>query len=151
MSLPLAYHLTWTTHGSWLPGDERGWVTRDEPGIQDASSELHAGMRASLAHEPVKLSEEEREIVRQTIERHCEIRGWKLHALNVRSNHVHCVVTAGVDPDTVVEQLKAWCTRKLNPLRSSPPKHWWTRGQSTKYINDETYLKNAILYVLEGQ
>ena len=23
---PLAYFLTWTTYGSWLPGDERGWV-----------------------------------------------------------------------------------------------------------------------------
>ena len=23
---PLAYYLTWTTYGTWLPGDERGWV-----------------------------------------------------------------------------------------------------------------------------
>ncbi len=22
----LAYFLTWTTYGTWLPGDERGWV-----------------------------------------------------------------------------------------------------------------------------
>ena len=22
----LAFFLTWTTYGSWLPGDERGWV-----------------------------------------------------------------------------------------------------------------------------
>jgi len=25
---PLAYFLTWTTYGTWLPGDERGWVRR---------------------------------------------------------------------------------------------------------------------------
>jgi hypothetical protein len=23
---PLAYFLTWPTYGTWLPGDERGWV-----------------------------------------------------------------------------------------------------------------------------
>jgi hypothetical protein len=30
MDEPLAYFLTWTTYGSWLPGDERGWV--EKPG-----------------------------------------------------------------------------------------------------------------------
>jgi hypothetical protein len=23
---PLAYFLTWATYGTWLPGDERGWI-----------------------------------------------------------------------------------------------------------------------------
>jgi hypothetical protein len=26
MSDPLAYFITWATYGTWLPGDERGWV-----------------------------------------------------------------------------------------------------------------------------
>ena len=30
---PLAFFLTWTTYGSWLPGDERGWV--EKPGHPD--------------------------------------------------------------------------------------------------------------------
>lgn len=25
---PLAFFLTWTTYGTWLPGDERGWVAK---------------------------------------------------------------------------------------------------------------------------
>ena len=25
MDDPLAFFLTWTTYGTWLPGDERGW------------------------------------------------------------------------------------------------------------------------------
>jgi hypothetical protein len=28
MNEPLAYYLTWTTYGTWLPGDERGWVAK---------------------------------------------------------------------------------------------------------------------------
>ncbi len=27
MPEPLAYFLTWSTYGTWLPGDERGWIT----------------------------------------------------------------------------------------------------------------------------
>ena len=23
---PLAFFITWTTYGTWLPGDDRGWV-----------------------------------------------------------------------------------------------------------------------------
>jgi hypothetical protein len=30
MDDPLALFLTWTTSGSWLPGDERGWA--EKPG-----------------------------------------------------------------------------------------------------------------------
>jgi hypothetical protein len=26
MPEPLAYFFTWSTYGTWLPGDERGWV-----------------------------------------------------------------------------------------------------------------------------
>ena len=26
MPEPLAFFLTWPTYGTWLPGDERGWV-----------------------------------------------------------------------------------------------------------------------------
>ena len=26
MPEPLAYFLTWSTYGTWLPGDERGWI-----------------------------------------------------------------------------------------------------------------------------
>ena len=29
MDEPLAYFLTWTTYGTWLPGDGRGWVEKN--------------------------------------------------------------------------------------------------------------------------
>ncbi len=39
---PLGYFLTWVTYGTWLPGDERGWVEYQrgwklpDPGIGSA-------------------------------------------------------------------------------------------------------------------
>ena len=27
---PIAYFITWTTYGTWLPGDERGWSRKGD-------------------------------------------------------------------------------------------------------------------------
>ena len=27
---PIAYFITWTSYGTWLPGDERGWWRKGE-------------------------------------------------------------------------------------------------------------------------
>ena len=156
MSAPLAYLITWTTYGTWLPGDARGWVEADSPGIQEG----HAAKRRQAQHRmqepPVILNEQQRRIVESTIRLHCEIRRWTLQAINVRSNHVHLVVTADVQPEQVMGQLKAWCSRRLGEAsrdrtRDRHRQRSWTEHGSTKWINDEGYLLNAIRYVLEGQ
>jgi hypothetical protein len=74
-----------------------------------------------------------------------------LHAVNARTNHVHAVVTAAVPPERVLEQLKAWCSRRLNAATADPPAKWWTYHGSTKYVWDDKYLDEVIDYVLERQ
>ncbi len=147
---PLAYLITWTTYGSWLPGEEKGWVNRDRPGIQPGNQALWNNAHVRLKQEPVTLTLEQRALVERTIRKHCEIRGWTLHAVNVRTNHVHVVVTAPVAPEKVMGEFKAWCARRLNELASAK-QEWWTRHGSTKWINDTSYLENAITYTVEGQ
>lgn len=156
MGQPLAYFITWTTYGSWLPGDRRGWVKKGESGIQAQDSKRKAVAQGRMRGKPVTLSASQRRIVEEMIHRHCDLRNWTLHALNVRSNHVHMVVSAERSPETVMEQIKAWCSRRLNEsdaLQGDPAnrRKWWTEHGSTKWINDERYLENAIRYVLEGQ
>ena len=85
-----------------------------------------------------------------TVKSHCQIRGWLLHAVNARSNHVHVVVSATCDPDTIVEQFKAWSSRKLKSDHSVR-KRFWTEGSSKRWINHEDDLDSAIEYVLEAQ
>src|SRR5262245_31070838 len=109
---PLAYLLTWTTYGSWLHGDERGWVQSGQPGIQIPDPEKKAKSQARLAETTVLLDDSQRQVVAGTIHEHCRIRQWQLHAINVRSNHVHVVVTAELPPEQVLSQLKAWCARR---------------------------------------
>ncbi len=150
MSAPLAYHLTWTTYGTWLPGDERGWLTRNANEIHRGDREWQQQAVQNLKQDAFVLNDAQREIVRETIVTHCEFRRWKLHALNVRTNHVHLVVTADTAPERVMDQFKAWCSRRLNE-RSENRERWWTRHGSTRWINDEAYLANAIRYVNERQ
>ena len=105
------------------------------------------------------LDDEQRSVVEKTIADHCRIRGWELHAVNCRTNHLHVVVSSDRHPDEVRKQFKAWCTRRLRKLErkgSSAPEeaareNWWAERGSRRYINDEESLEAAILYVQEGQ
>ena len=149
MSDPLAYHIVWTTYGTWLSGDSRGWV-KPGCGIQEGDPVLHAAMKFRMSEDAVTLDEKQREIVVRTIRDHVKFRGWQLLALNVRTNHVHLVVVAKLHPDQVMSQLKAWCSRRLSEQLGRKRK-WFTEHGSTKWINDERYLENAIQYVTDGQ
>lgn len=153
---PLAFFLTWTTYGTWLPGDERGWVAK--PGQFRIPSPIRQeSARNRMTDEALTLDDDQRAIVETTIHRHCEIRRWYLHAVACRTNHVHVVVTARVDPEIVMDQFKAWCTRHLKKHAANAQpgiacrQNWWTQRGSKRFINDDAGLAGAIQYVLEEQ
>ena len=50
--------------------------------------------RRVMTHEPMSLSQRERQAVLQEIRRTCDFEGWFLHAAHVRSTHVHVVIAA---------------------------------------------------------
>lgn len=151
MSEPLAYFLTWTTYGTWLPGDERGWVEDGEPGIKAADTDRKQQAQSLMTDPPVILSPAQRQIVTETIEAHCRIRGWTLHAVNARTTHVHVILTAAnVLPEEAMRQLKAWCSRRLSEA-TGEKRRWWTEHGSTKWINDDAYFHEAVDYVLNRQ
>lgn len=153
---PLAYFLTWTTYGTWLPGDERGWV--EKPGqFRAPDPERQEAARRLMTEPALTLDMQQRSIVEATIADHCRIRGWQLHKVSARTQHVHVVVTApGRDPEVVMDQFKAWCTRRLKERERSLGKakvrlNWWTQGGSKRWLNDADSLEAAIRYVAEGQ
>jgi hypothetical protein len=156
MADALAYFLTWTTYGTWLPGDERGWV--EKPGqFRAPNPGLEAAARSLLKEAPCVLDPEQRRLVEQTIAKHCASRGWHLHVVNCRTMHGHVVVTAAADPKVVRDQFKAWCTRHLKELQraTNPDRavrvNWWTEGGSTRWLWDEDSLADVIRYVRDCQ
>jgi REP element-mobilizing transposase RayT len=155
MSDPLAYFVTWATYGTWLPGDERGWVEyRRGLQLPDPSLKLEAAAR--MTEDACILSPDERAAVEEQIKETCHHKGWVLHAVNCRTNHLHVILSAPVNPQLLRSQLKAWCTRKLKELARSKAPHklrenWWAERGSQRYINDEDGLEASIIYVRDGQ
>ncbi|MBN2272063.1 MAG: transposase [Sedimentisphaerales bacterium] len=104
--------LTWTTYGSWLPGDQRGYVADAEilPG-DERILERNRKRRKSPA---VKLNAREKEIVEQTIRAEAEKLGHKLEAVIVCSNHVHLLARRHAQSiEEIVGRYKSLTTRAL--------------------------------------
>src|SRR5437588_1575653 len=97
--LPLAHLITFRCYGTWLHGDERGSTDRRQnifrsPHIPANENWKHHNKR-SLKSEVVSLNGKQRQSVERAIRETCKIRRWALHAVNVRTNHVHVVVSIG--------------------------------------------------------
>jgi len=156
MADPIAYFITWSTYGTWLPGDQRGWVEyRHGWQLPDPIRKLEA--TAKMSEDACRLSPEQRDAVHQQIAETCKFRGWTLYEVNCRSNHLHVVVAAPAPPKVVRSQLKAWCTRKLKRLAQQQGadivlrENWWAERGSQRFINDGASLEAAIIYVRDGQ
>ncbi len=154
---PLAFYLTWPTYGTWLPGDERGWVKHRE-GFQPSDSIRKMEAQSRMTEDACRLDEQQQSLIEGTITEHCRIRGWELYAVNCRSNHIHVVVMANLKPENVRSQLKAWCTRKLKQLEQQRcpgvlgvRENWWAERGSRRYINDIEGLDTVIQYVRDAQ
>jgi REP element-mobilizing transposase RayT len=149
---PIAFFITWTVYGTHLQGDERGWQRRRK-GPQESQPRLARWHHERLKYEVLLLSVEQRSIVEQKCQEHCDYRGWRLWAVNARSNHVHAVVTAcRYSGKSVRDQLKANCTGGLR-------KQWtvfcdrpvWTLGGDWECVNSDDDLETICQYVLEAQ
>ena len=101
----------------------------------------------------VVLSDAMRSAVDRSIRGHAEHKGWRVHALNVRTNHVHLVCSAGeVSPEQVLRESKAWATRALREAGLvEDGARVWTRHGSTRYMWDERSIAKAIEYVRDWQ
>ena len=148
------YFLTWTTYGTWLHGDERGSVVDGRVSRQTRYVRGNDAMRAEAAERmveaPFVMDAELRRRVDRAIRTHCDVRMWRVYALNVRSNHVHVVLNADVRPEIAMGQLKAWSSRVLRE-RDPARKRVWTRHGSTRWLNGESAILRAIDYVTNQQ
>jgi REP element-mobilizing transposase RayT len=152
----LAYFISFRCYGTWLHGDPRGPVDRthqvyNSPLVDPDERRVQREF-SLLKHRPLLLDDRMRLAVESAIHKVCERKVWTLHALNVRSNHVHAVVSAPLPPERVMNSFKSWATRKLVEQKVFPAKtKAWSRHGSTRYLWTTESIKKACKYVLEGQ
>jgi len=151
MDDPIAFFVTITTYGVWLPGDARGWIDYRH-GWKLPSAVLELEAQARMADDACVLTTEQRTIVERQVAETCEKRDWTLHAVNCRSNHMHAVITArNTGPKTIRGTVKAWCTRRLKEQSDPARENWWAERGSIRWIFDEDGLETVIRYVAEAQ
>ena len=151
-----AYLITFSTYASWLHGDERGSVTKQEnlPGTPAHPPQrgLEQSNREAVSDEPVYLEESARITTLAAIQEVCRHRGWRLEAANVRTQHVHLVAVAADPPEKVMNDCKAYATRRMREASLiDREQRVWTRHGSTRYLNDAEAFDAAVAYVVDEQ
>ncbi len=156
--------LTWTTYGTWLPGDVRGFVSNvaegegpevrhNEPKTPYDKDDARVRKRAlaNLDGEPVWLSEEQALLVAAQFRETAAYRGWSILALAVMANHVHLVVGVPGDPDPakLLHSFKSYASRALAKAGHAPSGgRWWTESGSRRKLPDQRAVTTAVAYVL---
>ena len=133
-----------------VPSDTRR--PRRHPQRSPPVAGLELQSRGLLHGDPVGFDKSCREAITVAIGEVCEVRGWNLLALNVRTNHVHLVVQSDASPERAMSQFKSYATRRmvsegLFPADARP----WARHGSTRYLWNDQDVEDAWAYVIHGQ
>ena len=144
MSSVIAYMVTWTTYGSWLPGDKRGYVKDGEILSEDKC--LEEICKKLMKSDGFKLTKRQQQIAKEAIIEKANSFGQVLHAIAVCSNHVHLIVENTKKPIGVtVSQYKN--AARIALREAGINSKLWTRGFDKRFCFDEAKLKNKIAYV----
>jgi REP element-mobilizing transposase RayT len=152
MAKTLAYMVTWTTYGTWLQGDERGYVKDGQ--ILKPDADLEAANLRNLQKHPVRLTTIQKEIVNQAIAGKAERLGQNVLAIAVCQNHVHLVIAYNGTPiEFSVKHYKNAAISALRkhglacPERSRRNGRVWSSGFDKRFCFDEKSLRKRINYV----
>ena len=109
---------------------------------------LKDDMKRQMKGEPFLLNQEQRSCVLNTIKEVCNYRGYELIAVNVRTNHLHAVVSVLGKPERIVRDFKTYGTRRLREKGLvQRDQKIWVRGKSARYLWEPKHVEIAVDYV----
>ena len=156
--MPLAYFITFSTYGTWLHGTDKGKgsVDRDhkECGGEFAAADPGRvdGVREAMTQPPYLLDAVRRTVVCDAIVALARVKGWRLLAVHVRSNHVHVVIAADREADRLMADLKARASRDLNRAGlDAADRKRWTRHGNTLHLFTPEQVGQKVVYTLDEQ
>ena len=136
--------VTWTTYGSWLQGNKRGYVKDGK--ILSQNDKLKSANLKQQKYPIVKLNSEQRQIVKYTIiEEDCRT-NHRILAIAVCSNHVHIVASVSDESiEQVVHRYKYSATLALRKFGTQGK--IWSRGFDKRFCFTNKELEYKIKYV----
>ncbi len=158
---PFALHLTWTTYGTWLPGDERGYVSHtlhapgnwspraNTPGTDYTKDHERTHRLASQAQKgkTVWLTPWQAQVVAESVIAAVVPRHWRIVRGAIMTNHVHFLVVDCPTDATAVRRILKGNSQAALSTDHGTPCRWWTAGGSDRYKNDDLAVENAIRYI----
>jgi len=136
--------VTWTTYGTWLQGDKRGYVKDGQ--ILEGDQTLLKICKALQKGQTVKLTKREKEIVRRAILSESQRIGQNIEALAVCTNHLHLTARpCDKSIERIVSMYKSVATRALRSLGRTGP--IWTTGFDKRFCFTEADLVRKIQYI----
>ncbi len=167
----LHYHwfwlLTWTTYGSWLPGDDRGSIgifhDQDKTQIEhnefgmppaDPSNALRKFAQSQMTGDEQRLRLEHARVLLTQFHCTSAFRKWRLLAVSIMANHIHMVVNVHSDPEpeAILRDFKSYGSGALNVQWGKPkPGTWWTESGSKRKLATDYSVKSAIEYCVDQE
>lgn len=144
MPKTLGYMLTFTTYGTWLQGNERGYIKDGR--IHPPNDYFVRTNECLQVQDTVRLSKNQRQLVRQAIVKEAELQGQHIYALVVKPTHVHIVLQYNPQPiSKIVAYYKK--TARLAIKATGHNGKLWTRGYDKRFCFDKESLERRISYV----
>ena len=144
MSALTGYMVTWTTYGSWLQGDERGYVKHGRTIL--GNNAIRQANLNTLKIPPVVLTKPERRLVYETIVSESKAIDQEILALTVCSDHVH--LTARPCGESIEEIVSRYKNKAMFALRKYGRNgRIWTRGFDKRFCFTNEQLSARITYI----
>jgi len=144
MAKTIGYMITWTTYGTWLQGERKGFVKNGVIRGENIAFKRECGKR--LEKEAVRLGNEEKNIIKKAIAAAAKRFQQQIHAIAVCSNHVHVVCEyIDVPIDVIVGYYKN--AGRVALQKKGFQGKMWTRGYDKRFCFDEKELQARIKYV----
>lgn len=152
----MTYLITFACYGCHLHGHMSGSVDRRHnlPGsrVIEADPQRVSSELRRMDQPPYEMDAECRKVVLAGLLERCQKQHWTLLAAHVRMNHVHLVVEGEAQPERIINDLKAYASRRLNLTgRDQPGRKRWARHGSTRWLWKPEHVSAAIRYVVDEQ
>ncbi len=150
------YHITLGTHGSWLPGDPRGFRDRKHrihssgdhrnPPPTGEHRDLHQYHKQHTSQTTV-LPAELRGIVSQKLVNHLNKLKHQVLAVSVSGMHTHLLAELPCNRDQAKHEMTRCKQAAALAVREHLPTKLWAKGLGLKPIRDRQHQLNTFDYI----
>ncbi len=140
----IGYMVTFTTYGTWLQGEKKGYVKNGE--IFAQNEQLKSANQRQQKYPTFRLNSEHKQIVEKTTLEEAGRINHQIFAIAVCSNHVHIV--AGVSGESIeqaVHRYKYSATLALRTLGACGK--IWSKGFDKRFCFTDKEIENKVRYV----